>query len=495
MITKNTVRLYNTLSREVEDFVPLEDSKVRLYACGPTVYDYAHLGHIRKYVFDDVLVRMLRYLNYKVNHVMNVTDVGHLVSDADTGEDKLEKGAKREGKTAWEVAKFYEAHFFRTMDAVLVIRPDVVCRATEHIPEMLALIQKLVSLGFTYQISDGIYFDISRFPEYGKLAGFDKHQKQVSRIEEIPGKKHPADFALWKFTPSGTRRDMEWDSPWGKGFPGWHIECSAMSMKYLGETFDIHTAGIDHIPVHSPNEIAQSEAASGKPFVKYWIHHNFLLINGTKMSKSLGNYYTLDDVTNHNFDPVALRYLFLQTHYRQEANFTWDALSSAEAALKSLRDQFRVIREQKDQGERSTLSDEKLEKVNLLRKHFKDTIRMDLNTAQALGAMWEIVKSNVPPGDKYDLLLICDEILGLGLANLSNDQFPVDEIPAEIMQLVSARENFRKQKSYDQADKVRKQIEEKGYLVEDLPTGPRVKKKGILTKSQNSTLSEPNEVG
>ena len=299
MVTKNTVRIYNTLSREVEDLIPLVPGKIGIYACGPTVYDYTHIGHIRKFVLDDVLVRMLRYLSYEVTHVMNITDVGHLVSDADTGEDKLEKGAKREGKTAWEVAKFYEDYFFQTMQAVNVGKPDIVCRATDHIKEQTDLIKRLEEKGYTYTIPDGVYFDSTRFPGYGKLAGIDpEKQRAGARVETVPGKKHAIDFALWKLTPPGEKRDMEWASPWGNGFPGWHIECSAMSMKYLGESFDIHTGGIDHIPIHHTNEIAQSEAATGKPFVKYWVHHNFLKVNNEKMSKSLQNFYTIDDVKN-----------------------------------------------------------------------------------------------------------------------------------------------------------------------------------------------------
>ena len=467
------------MSREIEDFVPLNDKKVGMYACGPTVYDYAHVGHVRKYIFDDVLVRLLRYLNYNVTHVMNITDVGHLVSDSDTGEDKLEKGARREGKTAWEVDKFYEEQFFRTMDAVNIKRPNIVCRATEHIKDQIELIQNLESKGFVYKIADGIYFDTSKFADYGKLSRINAEgQKPVARVDVVPGKKHPTDFAVWKFSPTGIKRDMEWESPWGLGFPGWHIECSAMSMKYLGDSFDIHTGGIDHIPIHHPNEIAQSEASTGKPFVKYWIHHNFLLIDGEKMSKSKGNYYTLEDVTNHQFDPLSLRYLFLQTHYRQEANFTWVALAAAQTALKSLREQIGVIRQQMQQGERSSLSDEKLDKVNFLRKRFKDVIRLDLNTAQGLAVVWEVIKSNIPPGDKYDIVMICDEILGLGLVGVTGEEARAPDVPAEVAELLSVREKFRKQQEFAKADSVRKQIEDLGFILEDLPTGPRVKKNG-----------------
>lgn len=471
------MRIYNTMSREVEELVPLEAGKIKIYACGPTVYDYTHLGHIRKYIFDDVLVRLLRYLAYTVTHVMNVTDVGHLVSDADTGEDKLEKGARREGKTAWEVAKFYEEYFFKTMDAVLVKRPDVVCRATEHIKEQIALIERLQQKGFTYTIEDGVYFDSSKFPDYGKLARLNlEGQKGGARVEQVPGKKHVTDFALWKLTPKGEKRDMEWVSPWGRGFPGWHIECSAMSMKYLGESFDIHTGGIDHIPIHHPNEIAQSEGATGKQFVRYWVHHNHLFIDGKKMSKSLGNFYTIEDVVKKGFDPLSLRYLFLQTHYRQEANFTWEALEASQTAYSQLKNHLSGLKKQIEHSTRSVLSDEKLEQVNSLRKKFKDIIRFDLNTAQALAVVWEIVKSNIPPGDKYDLLMIADEILGLGLKDVTSEASFTEEIPAEVKKLIDVREEARKAGNWKKADEVRAEIEKSGYMVEDSVSGQRLKK-------------------
>lgn len=473
----SNVHLYNTLSRSVETFIPLTDKKVGLYACGPTVYDFAHIGHIRRYVMDDVLVRLLRYLDYHVTHVMNVTDVGHLVSDNDTGEDKLEKGAKREGKTAWEIAKFYEAEFFKTMDAMGIKRPDIVCRATEHIKEQIALIISLEQKGFTYKIGDGVYFDSSKVPDYGKLAKTNLKGLQAgARVEMVLGKKHATDFALWKLSPNGTKRDMEWESPWGVGYPGWHIECSAMSMKYLGETLDIHTGGIDHIPIHHTNEIAQSEAATGKPFVRFWVHHNFLLVDGKKMSKSLGNFYTLDDVLKKGFKPMELRYLFLQTHYRQESNFTWEALKAAQTALEQLYQHVVVIKQQSEKGERTNLSDEKLEKVNSYRKRFKDALRDDLNTPQAIAILWEIIKSNIPPGDKYDLLAIADELLGLGLTNIETAKSAV-EIPDEITKLVQKRELLRQEKKWDEADLMRQSIDKAGWIVEDTEQGFNLKRK------------------
>jgi len=488
MEVKSTIRFYNTYKREIEDFIPLEESKVKLYCCGPTVYDYSHIGHIRKYMFDDVLVRMLRYLAYDVTHVMNITDVGHLTSDADTGEDKLQKKATTEGKTAWEIAKYYESYFFDVMGKMNILKPSIVCRATEHINDQIELIKKLESKGFTYKIDDGIYFDISKFPDYNKYTTVDA-SNTVSRVEEIVGKRHPTDFALWKFSYSGGRsfdfaaddakkkRHMEWDSPWGIGFPGWHIECSAMSMKYLGDTLDIHTAGFDHISIHSPNEIAQSEGATGKTFVRYWIHNNFLNVENEKMSKSKGDFIKLEDVIGKGFSPMALRYLFLQTHYRQQSNFTWDALQAAQTAINQLNNLVSVIKSQVSQPERSILSNEKLDKVNNLRKKFKDVIRYDLNTPQALGILWEIVKSNIPPGDKYDLLMIGDEILGLNFKNITGDEGKLGKIPQEIVELAQKREKLRHENLWQDADLVRKEISDKGYTVEDSSNGPIVKLK------------------
>lgn len=489
---EHKVRLYNTLSREVEDFIPVDDGNVRIYACGPTVYDFAHIGHIRKYMFDDILVRLLRYLNYNVTHVMNITDVGHLTSNADTGEDKMEKGARREGKTAWEIAKFYEDYFFKSMAQVNTRRPDIVCRATEHIQEQIELISRLEAKGLTYKIPDGVYFDSTKFPDYGKLAGFNPEKQAAgARVEPVWGKKHATDFALWKLTPAQEKRQMEWDSPWGKGFPGWHIECSAMSLKYLGNaysdsgklqaeasrTIDIHTGGIDHIPIHHTNEIAQSEGATGKQFVKYWIHHNFLTVEGEKMSKSLHNFLTIDEVVKHGFDPLALRYLFLQTHYRQESNFTWNALTAAQNALNQLRTTLLVIRSQTKESERTMLSSEKLKRTDELRRRFKDVIRLDLNTPQALAVLWEILKSNIPAGDKYDVVMIADEILGLGLQHLLETEPQTVAVPQEIMLLMSKRTSLRSAGKYSEADKVRVQIEEKGFVVIDTPEGSTMRKK------------------
>ncbi|MBP7768869.1 cysteine--tRNA ligase, partial [Candidatus Woesebacteria bacterium] len=321
------MKLYNTLSKQVETLVPIHPGALGMYACGLTVYDYTHLGHLRKYTMDDVLVRTLRHAGFSVKFVQNVTDVGHLSSDGDTGEDKLEKGAKKYNKSVWDIAHEFEDYFWRSMDLMGNVCPDVSCRATEHIDAQLEMVKTLEKKGFAYVIAgDGVYFDTAKLSDYGKLAGFDPEALQEgARVEAVALKRNKTDFALWKFERPGENRAMAWPSPWAeRSFPGWHIECSAMAMQYLGEQFDIHTGGIDHIPVHHTNEIAQAESATGKvPFVKYWVHHNFLRVDGEKMSKYLGNFFTIDDVLKKGFHPKALRLLFLTSHYRSELNFLW----------------------------------------------------------------------------------------------------------------------------------------------------------------------------
>jgi cysteinyl-tRNA synthetase len=441
---------------------------VGIYSCGPTVYDYTHIGHLRRYVGDDVLKRALELNDYKIKHVMNVTDVGHLTSDADTGEDKVEKAAKKLGKSAWDIAKFFEEQFFASTKALNVKKPDVVSRATEHIPDQIELIKKLEKKGFTYKTDDGIYFDTSKLTDYGKLGGEKKGIKPGARVD-VADKKNPTDFALWKFSSKDKKRQMEWDSPWGVGFPGWHIECSAMSMKYLGETFDIHTGGIDHLPIHHPNEIAQSETATGKPLARFWLHHEFLQVDGRKMSKSLGNLYTIDDVKKKGFDFLSLRYLYLTAHYKDPLNFTWESLGSAQNALNKLRSQ---VSSAKGQKSRTTLSPEKQVKLDVFREKFLATINDDLNTPQALAVLWEMIKSNIPSEDKYDLALFFDEVLGLKLAEpMAAKRQPT----AEVKKLVEEREKLRGEGKFKEADRVRKKIQDLGFVVEDTGQGPEVK--------------------
>jgi len=472
------LKLYNTLTKKIEDFKPINPANVGYYSCGPTVYDYAHIGHARTYVFADVLQRVLEFNGFKVKRVMNITDVGHLTSDADSGEDKMEKGATRDKKSVWEIAKFYTDDFMEMTAKLNIKKPEIICKATDNISSMVKIIELLEEKGFTYKINDGVYFDTSKFPSYGQLTGqtFEKLQKTLkagARVEVVKGKKNITDFALWKLTPAGVVRQMEWDSPWGKGFPGWHIECSAMSMKYLGETFDIHTGGVDHIPIHHTNEIAQSEAATGKQFVRYWLHADHLLVDGEKMSKSLGNFYRVFDLEKKGFSPLALRYLFLTASYRSQLNFTWESMEAAQNALAQLQEQILNIKNQISKRERVSLSEEKLDKINQFRQQFKDAINDDLNTAAGLAVVWEVVKSNIPPGDKYDLIILFDEVLGLELSK-SEIRDPRSEIPEEIKNLVNRREEARKQGLFAEADKLRREINDKGYTIQDTPGGPIV---------------------
>lgn len=466
------MKLYNTLTHQIEELKPLNPPMVTLYTCGPTVYDYTHLGHMRTFTNNDVLKRTLTYFGFKVNHVMNITDVGHLTGDDDTGEDKLEKGAEKVGKSVWEVAQFYTDFFMKTMRELNIIPANTTSKATDHVPEMKELIKKLQEKGYTYETDEALYFNIAKFSNYGKLSGQKLEEKKKGSREEVrvdPQKKHPADFALW-FKRVGRFKDhmMHWDSPWGDGFPGWHIECSAMSMKYLGETIDIHSGGVDHIPTHHENEIAQSEAATGKPFVQYWVHHNFLQVEGQKMSKSLGNFFTIDDVKKKGIDPLSLRLLFLQTHYRQEMNFTWEATKGADEAYRKLKELVRALRSQTN---RTTLSEEKLGKLDEYRKRFNDALANDLQTPQAVAIMWEMLKSNIPSEDKLDLLFEMDQVFGLKLSETQEE-----EIPVEIRQLADLRQQKRLEKQYEETDRLRKEIEAEGYLVEDISEGYRIKK-------------------
>lgn len=460
-------RLYNTLTRKVEEFTPLNDSKVNMYACGPTVYDYTHIGHLRKYVGDDLLKRVLRANGYEVEHVMNITDVGHLTSDEDSGEDKLEKGAKEKGQTVWELAKFFEEYFFKSTLQVNIIRPNIVPRATEHINEQIKLIKKLEEKGFTYSTDEAIYFDTSKFPTYGQLTGQKLDEKKVGAREDVvvdPKKRHPSDFALWFFTIGRfANHEMKWTSPWGEGFPGWHIECSAMSMEYLGNTLDIHTGGIDHIPVHHTNEIAQSEAATDHKFVRFWVHHNFLNIADEKMSKSKKNFYTLDDIKEKGFEPLALRYLFLTGHYRDELKFSWGSLQAAQNALNNLREESRQWTVDSEQG---TVN------KNLYEK-FLNSLNNDLNTPQALAVLHEVIKSDLADAEKAATILEMDKILGLGLEDYIGK--PI-EIPEKVQKLLEQREQARENKDFKKSDQLRNQIKDLGFELEDTVGGAKLKK-------------------
>lgn len=473
------LKIYNSLSRQIEDFKPLHPSNVGMYTCGPTVYDYVHIGNFRTYTTADFLLRALKFNGFDVTYIMNITDVGHLtgdnLGDADTGEDRMEKASKREGKSAWDIARHYEDAFKKDFDLLHLTHPLKWTRATEYIEEQIALVKTLEEKGYTYKTSDGIYFDTSKFPDYGKLSFLDHSGIQEgARVAKNDEKKHPTDFALWKFSPTDVKRQMEWESPWGLGFPGWHIECSAMSMKYLGETFDIHTGGEDLAATHHPNEIAQSEAATGKQFVKYWVHGAFMMVDGKRMSKSLGNNYKLSDIQEKGYDPMALRYLYLQAHYRQKMNFTWEGLDAASKALKKIKDQIANIKITDENAKRTILSEEKMSKVNTYREAFIEAINSDLNMPQALAVLWEVLKSNIPTEDKYDLTMSFDEVFGL---NLSVVETPTeDAIPDEVKRLAQEREQLRSEKKWDEADKRRKEIELFGFTLADGPSGPILKK-------------------
>jgi cysteinyl-tRNA synthetase len=455
------MKLYNTKSRTVEDFKTISDKQVTMYACGPTVYDYTHIGHMRKYIGDDILRRTLTLLGYEVKHVMNITDVGHLTDDGDEGEDKLEKGAKKEGKSVWDIAAFYTDYFHKTMKAVNVLPPVIEARATDHIKEMIALTEKLLAEGYAYETAHAIYFDVSKNAHYGELSGQKLDEKEVAARDDVvidPDKRNPADFSLW-FKRVGKFADhaMYWPSPWGDGFPGWHIECSAMAIHYLGDTIDIHTGGIDHIPVHHENEIAQSECATHKQFVHYWVHHDFLNVNGEKMSKSKGNFYTIDDIVAHNIDPLAMRLLFTQTSYRKPLNFTWESVDVAQQQLKKL---------QKFASHHDKVGTVNQDYLAALKSGLSD----DLNTAKVLASTWEVLADTaISEEDKWATLLEFDKVLGLDLANV-----PSFSISEEARLLIEARDKARGEKDYATSDELRRQLEGLGYGVLDSADGTKL---------------------
>lgn len=455
------LHLYNTKTRSIEEFKPLNAPTVTMYACGITVNNYTHLGHMRKYIGDDILRRTLTLLGYKVNHVMNITDVGHLTDDGDTGEDKLEKNAKKEGKTAWEIAAFYTQYFHTTMEQINVLPPVHETKATDHIKEMIALVETLIAKGFAYETDQAIYFDTAKDEQYGKLSRQKLEDKEVAVRDDVvhdPNKKNNADFSLWfKRVGKFDTHTMYWSSPWGDGFPGWHIECSAMSMAYLGETIDIHTGGIEHIPVHHENEIAQSECATGKEFVRFWVHYEMLLINGEKMSKSKDNFCTIDDITARKINPLAIRLITMQTSYRKPLNFTWDNLEAANIQLKKLQ-KFASHQHEGGTPNEKYLSD------------FKEMLSDDINTAKALALLWELLAdTSLSLADKWATMLVFDEVFGLDLKNI-----PKFTITQEAQQLIIERDNARVAKDFDTSDKLRAVLEALGYDVSDTPLGTQL---------------------
>jgi cysteinyl-tRNA synthetase len=452
------LKLWNTATKSLEEFTPIKKGKVGIYACGPTVYNPAHIGNLRAYLFEDVLHRSLELFGYKVHHVMNITDVGHLVGDGDTGEDKVEREASRTGQNAWEIAKRYEALFEFDMERLNIISPKGKDRphATDYIPQQEALVKKLEEKGYTYETSDGIYFDTSKFKEYGKLSGQKMEEKEAgARVEINTEKRHPADFALWKFSPAGEKRQMEWEFEGRQGFPGWHIECSAMAEALLGQPFDIHCGGVDHIPVHHENEIAQSEAAFDKPLANYWMHSEFLLVDGGRMGKSEGNAYLLDELVARGFDPLAFRYYCLGTHYRSKLNFTWEGLEGAQNALRKLHNAARSL---------AIVGAQFIAPV----PGFIDALSDDLNTPKALAAMWELLGSSASAEEKASALVEMDRVLGLGLDEIIGK--PV-EAPGDVIALAKERETARKNKDWKKSDELRDAIKAKGWNVEDTKEG------------------------
>ena len=475
------MKFYNTLTKTKENFIPIKKNEVGFYSCGPTVYDYPHIGNLRSYIFADILHRYLETEGYKVKHVINITDVGHLVSDSDSGEDKLEKGAKREKMTAYQLAEKYYNIFLCSLEQLNVERADIYPKATEHINLQIKFIQQLEEKGFTYIINDGVYFDTSKLTDYGKLAELDiKGQRGGSRVEINKEKKNPSDFALWKFSPKNKQRDMEWESPWGIGFPGWHIECSAMSYAYLGDHFDIHSGGIDHIPIHHTNEIAQSEALFGHPFVNYWLHCDFLVVNGEKMSKSKGNFYSLDDIiSKYNIDPLDFRMLCLMAHYREKLNFTDDSIIQAKNSRKKIINFVNNLLST-NYDDDSTVRQIDKQIINSEKK-FKLALADDINTPKALATIFMFIKElnknfiqNISKDEAQEVLnflLDCDRILGLGLSEITKKS-----VPSDVKDLVEKRKISREKQNWAESDHLRSLIINAGYSVEDTENGQKVRK-------------------
>lgn len=455
------MKIYNTLTRRKEELSPLDPPQVRLYSCGPTVYSFAHIGNMRTYIFMDILRRTLELNGYKPLHVMNITDVGHLTDDADAGEDKMLKGAREQKKTPWEIAAFYTDAFLKDIDALNIERPEIIPKATDHIPEMIEFVEGLVKNGYAYKTRDGIYFDIGKFPGYGKLSRLSlEDQMSGARVEVNPEKRHPADFALWKKAPKN--HIMQWPSPWGMGYPGWHIECSAMSRKYLGDRFDIHTGGVDHIPVHHENEIAQSEGLLGHPAVTCWMHGEFMLVDGGKMSKSLRNVYTLSDLEKRGFSPLHFRYFCLNAHYRSKLNFTWEGMQASKTAYDRLLAGVFAHRGASGSADRDALGG--------LFNQFDESVNDDLNIPRALGTVWNMMHLPDKSDEVYQTIQKCDRVLGLGLDREPAE--PEEEtLEPELMALVEERTQAKKSRDFALADRLRAQLAEKGIRLEDTPQG------------------------
>ena len=457
------IYFYNTLTKQKDLFKPIEEGKVKIYSCGPTVYKDATIGNMRTNLLNDTLRRVLKYNGYELKHVMNITDVGHLVSDGDEGEDKMLKSAREEHKSPLEIAEYYTKLFFRDLERLNIETPEVVCKATDHIKEMLEMVQKIMKNGYAYETSTAIYFDVSKLDKYGILSGINLNdQKAGARVDIDPEKRNPYDFALWIKAPANHL--MKWDSPWGLSYPGWHIECSAMSTKYLGEEFDIHTGGVDLVPTHHENEIAQNKGACGKNPAHYWIHGEYLLINGGKMSKSLGNTYLIDDIIAKGYSPLAYRLFNYSCHYRGKLNFTWEGIESANTSLIRLREGY-----QKHLNGNSDVSDEIIADME---NRFHQAINDDMNMPLALSVVWEAVKYPEKSPKIAQLLKKFDTVLGIKI-----DEVQETKIPQEILDLVEERKQARSDKNWSESDRLRDLIAEKGYIVKDTKDGTEVLKK------------------
>ncbi|HTD02313.1 cysteine--tRNA ligase [Undibacterium sp.] len=456
------ILLYDNWERKLRPFQPLRQDWVGLYCCGPTVYDYAHIGNLRTYLFEDVLRRVLEFNGRRVRHVINITDVGHLVSDADDGEDKMEKGSRKAGESAWDIAERFTLAFKQDLRSLNMLEPHIWCKATEHIAEQISFIRAIEEKGYTYTTADGVYFDTSKQDSYGYLARLNREGQEAGKRVALGDKRNATDFALWKFSPVGEIRQMEWDSPWGRGFPGWHIECSAMSAKYLEPWFDIHCGGEDHIPIHHTNEIAQTEACYGTRLANFWMHGYFLQIDAGKMSKSSGDFLRLQTLIDRRVDPLAYRYLCLTAHYRSQLNFSWEALSAAQTALQRLRDHY--LSWAGDAGA--------AEPDQEFVERFHAEINNDLNLPRALAIVWELAKAGLPPAVKKATLDRFDQVLGLDLLHW---QPPQQEIPAEVLALAERRRLSRENKNWAEADALRQELRGLGYEVEDTAAGMTIK--------------------
>lgn len=459
------LKFYNTLTRKKEEFIPLEEGIVKIYTCGPTVYKDATIGNMKSFIFMDTLRRTLKYNGYKLKHAMNITDVGHLVSDGDEGEDKMLKSAREQKKTPLEIAQIYTEKFFEDLDRLNIDKPEIICKATEHIDDMMKFVQKLMENGYAYETSTAIYFDVSKLDQYGILSGIDlRQQKAGARVEIDEEKKNPYDFALWIKAPEN--HIMKWESPWGLCYPGWHIECSAMSNKYLGEQFDIHTGGIDLVPTHHENEIAQSKGCTGKIPARYWMHCEFLLIDGGKMSKSLGNAYLVQDLIDKGYDPLSYKMLCFTSHYRNKLNFTWEGLSSAESALFRLREGYSKHKDGNDIIEEKEIKEYK--------ERFINAINDDLNVPVAMSVVWEIVKRQEKSKQLAELLLDFDKVLGIKIDE------PVvqkeEDIPQDMQDLLEQRRIARNNKDFGESDRIRDILSTKGYKVIDSKEGQKIEK-------------------